>query len=388
MKVLQVINAFFPAWSTGGPARVAYDISKELVKRGHKVTVYTTDIYDKYSRLKFYENPMYINGIEVYHFKNLSNRLAWKNIPVALGMAPTLKKNIKNFDIVHAHLFRSFQAILVHHYTKKYGIPYILQAHGSIPRIGKNSIKLIYDLSFGYKILKSASKVIALTSTEAKECKKIGVPEDKITILPNGINLSEYQELPSKGNLRAKYGIDDEEKIVIYLGRIHKSKGIDLLINSFAKLVKMLNNVKLVLVGPDNGFINETLQLSKKLELESKILVTGFLSEKEKFEALVDADVFVTPSFYGFPITFLEACIAGVPIVTTTFGDALSWINGRIGFVSSATPEDLSRVIYKLLTNSEIYETFSRNCKDIVRKKFSIKSVVSKLEDLYQSIVD
>ena len=87
--------------------------------------------------------------------------------------------------------------------------------------------------------------------------------------------------------------------MVLYLGIIPRSKGIDFLIKSFAILVKMLCNVKLVLIGPDDGFLNEALSLSKTLGLASKILFTGFVSTEEKLEALVDADVFVTPSFYG-----------------------------------------------------------------------------------------
>jgi glycosyltransferase involved in cell wall biosynthesis len=317
----------------------------------------------------------------------VSNKLARKNLAIAPTMAFALNKNIRKFDIIHLHEYISFQAILVHHYAEKYNTPYILQVHGSIPKLEKKRRKQLYELLFGYKLLKKASKVIALTGIEAEQYRNVGIPEDKIVIIPNGIDFSQYKNLPPKGSFKKKYGIKDDEKVVLYLGRIHRSKGIGLLIKSFAKLVKMLNNVKLVLVGPDSGFLNEALSLSKTLKLESKILFTGFVSTEEKLEALADANVFVTPSFYGFPITFLEACTAGVPIVITTLGDTLSWINGRVGFVSPATPEDLSRAIYKILSSNEIYEKFSKNCKDIVRKEFSIEKVVSKLEDLYQNII-
>ncbi|KAF5430840.1 Glycosyltransferase Family 4 [Candidatus Methanophagaceae archaeon] len=123
MRILQVISSFPPAYTYGGPVRVAYEVSKELVKRGHEVTVYTTDVYDVHSRFKYDENPVWLDGIEVYHFKNVSNELAHRNLAAAPMMAFALNKSLKNFDVIHLHEYRSFQAILVHHYAKKIRYP-------------------------------------------------------------------------------------------------------------------------------------------------------------------------------------------------------------------------------------------------------------------------
>ena len=173
MRILQVISSFPPAYTYGGAAKVAYGVSKELVKKGYEVTVYTTDVYDAYSRFKYDINPMWMDEIEVYHFKNLSNRFARKNLAAAPMMALALSKNIENFDIVHLHEHRSFQATLVHHYAKRYGVPYIVQPHGSLPRIvEKKGLKQLYDLVWGYKILRDAKAIIALTSFEAEQDRK------------------------------------------------------------------------------------------------------------------------------------------------------------------------------------------------------------------------
>lgn len=385
MRILQIIPYFHPAYSFGGPVKVAYDISRELTRRGHEVVVYTSDAASLTQRLKTVTEE--VNGIKIYHFRNLSMSLVKNSkLFVTPGLAERLKREINNFDIIHLHEYRTYQNIIAHRYAVKYEVPYVFQAHGGIPKIRRIGRKWLYDIFFGYKLLSEASKVIALTETEAEQYRKSGVTENKIEVIPNGINLSEYR-FPPRGGFKTRHEIEGDEKVVLYLGRIHRSKGIDFLIKSFGILVKILKNVKLVLVGPDDGFLNEALSLSKKLKLESKILFTGFVSEEEKFEALVDANVLATPAFSGFPITFLEACIAGVPIVTTTLGDFLGGINGNVGFVASATCEDFSKALYKILSSNEMHEVFSRNCKDIVRKEFSIQKVASKLEDLYQSVI-
>ncbi len=97
------------------------------------------------------------------------------------------------------HNYRSFQNIAVAHYAKKSGVPYVLQAHGSLPKImGKQRLKWLYDVLFGYRLLKNASKVIALTPFEAQQYIDFGVPEEKIEIIPNGIDLSRYHNFCPK----------------------------------------------------------------------------------------------------------------------------------------------------------------------------------------------
>ena len=79
MKILQIISTPPFAWATGGCARVAYDISKELVKSGHDVTMLTTDLYEPNQRYISKTNPEYIDGIQIFRFKQVSNWLAWKH---------------------------------------------------------------------------------------------------------------------------------------------------------------------------------------------------------------------------------------------------------------------------------------------------------------------
>ncbi|MCK4733875.1 MAG: glycosyltransferase [Methanophagales archaeon] len=389
MKILQVYPYFYPAWSYGGVTRVAYEISRRLADRGHEVTIYATDALDNKSRVTKNTNPTYIDGMKVYYFKNLSNYLTYKHhIPLPLGMPFRIKEEVKKFDVIHLHGYPHSLNVLVHYYAKKYGVPYVLQAHGAVlPFFQKQRLKKIFDIFFGYKMLRDASKVIASTKIEAGQYKKMDVDEDKIEIVPNGIDLSEYDNLPERGEFRRKYSIRDDEKIILYLGRIHKIKGIDLLVDAFAELIKVMDNVKLAIVGPDDGFLSTIKKQIEDLKVGDKILLTGRIPEKDKLGAYVDADVYVLPSVYEtFPISVLEACACGTPIIVTDRCGIANIVNNNVGYVVKYNKNPLQDTIFKILTNVELRRYFGEGGKKLVREKFSWDIVVEQLEKIYGDV--
>jgi len=299
-----------------------------------------------------------------------------------------------NFDIIHIHDARSFQGICTYLWDKIKQVPYVFQPHGSfllsIPEpYGLKMLKIYLDKLVSSKIVKNASKIIALSSFEAEQYKRMGVPEEKIAIIPNGIDLSEYAELPPKGSFKKKFNIPEDKKIILYLGRIHKAKGIGLLIRAYAHLKNEMKdgNTILVIAGPDDEYLSEARNLANSLGLYNSVMFTGFISNEDKLKALVDTEVFVTPSFYGFPMTFLEACAVGTPIVTTSLGDTLEWIDGNAGYIAQPTPSDLAEAIYRIISDNRLRRRFSKNCIEIVKSEFSIEKVVERLEKVYEEVV-
>ena len=387
MKILQVTDTFVPS-DFGGVKVVSYNISKALAKKGYEIVVYTTDANVGHSRLRMAQHEKKMDGFYVRYFKNISNLLAFKyRIFLPLGVIPALKKEIRHFDIIHLHNFRTVQNIIVHHYAQKHGIPYVLQAHGSVlPFFAKQRFKNLYDKVWGYKILKDATKVIALTKTEAEQYKKMEVDENKIVIVPNGIVLSEYENLPDREAFRKKYGIKDDEKVILYIGRLHKTKGIDLLVKAFSDISKESNNVKLLIVGPDDGYQSALEELTKTLKVDDNVLFTGFVTDDEKIAALVNADVFVTPSYSGFPVTFLEACTCGTPIITTNNGDKLDWIHGKVGYVVEYDKGQLRTAIFTVLNDEELRRRFGEEGKRLVREEYGWDIIVTKVEKVYKSM--
>lgn len=386
MKILQVTNFFKPSWEAGGPARVCYDISTELVDMGHDITIYTTDGFKSKLNVKTNE-PVDVDGIKTYYFRNLSRYLARNLVlPIPYYLPIIARKELNEFDVTHIHEYRTVSAIIIRYFATKYNVPYVLQAHGTSPKIVKRfKLKLIFDKLFGYKILKDASKLFALNETEVSQYIDLGADANKIVIIPNGIDSSKFDKLPEKGYFKKKYSIDSEY-IILYVGRLHKSKGIDLLLESFAMMANKDDSIKLVLVGPDDGYQVEFEQMAKDLRISEKVIFTGFVEYEDKIAAYVDSDIFVTPWFSGFPVTFLEACACGLPIITTKKGDKLDWIHDKIGYVVEYNKEQLQDALFEILRDDRLRQKFGEEGKRLVRDDFEWGKIMKQIERIYENV--
>ncbi len=387
MRILQVVPFYYPAEAFGGPVPVVGHVSEELVRRGHEVIVYTTDAIGSSTRQK--ARYLEIRGVKVHYFRNWSNSLAWHRLFFAPGIVPQLRKEIRTFDVIHLQDYRTFQNIVVHHYAKKYGIPYVLQAHGSVGAFfQKGFLKRTFDTIWGYRILRDASKAIAVTKIEAEQLKNVGASEDKIKIVPPGIDLSEFGNLPKKGGFRNRYGLNSSQRIILYLARIHKIKGPDLLAKAFSRLLGDVSDTQLVFVGPDDGYLPALKKLVKELRIEERVLFTGPLFGKEKLEAYVDADVYVLPSSYEiFGLTVLEACACGTPVVVTEACGLADWINQRAGFKVAHDEHRLQEAIGMLLTNEELRKQLGDQASELVREQFSWHKAAQQIEKIYTELL-
>ena len=388
MRILQVVPWFSTGRAASGYVQAVYNISRELVKRGHEVEVYTSNFLG--GKRKVRNCSITIDQIKVSYFNYIMRHYTFFLTPSMISVA---RINLKKFDVVHIHDFRSFQSIVTHYYARKYCVPYVLQAHGSIPRVDAwRRLKWIYDVFFGYKLLKDAARVIALSKIEAEQYKHMGVLEEKIIIIPNGIDLSECAELPPKGSFKKKFGISEDRKIILYLGRIHKIKGIDVLVKAYAHLKNEMNvnDAVLVVAGPDDGFLNEVKFLVYNLGIADSVLFTGPLYGRDKLGAFVDSEVYVLPSRYEtFPMTILEAYACGKPIVASRVG-GLKYlvIDGETGLLfEPGNVEQLAKSIFNIL-NSNVAKEMGLKGKNFVRETFTIEKVVERLEKVYEEVVE
>ena len=378
MKILQVTQFFSPVH--GGSVEVPYHFSKELAKRGHEVAVYTSD---------FKLSHDYIDSIpevRVHYFKTWSSRA---NLDVTPGIVKEARREIRHFDIIHMHNYRTFQNMAIAHYAREYGIPYVLQAHGSATTFfQKGWLKRTFDAIWGYRILKDASKVIAVTKIEVEQYQSLGVSRNRIEVVPNGIDLSEFDNLPERGEFRKKYSLNESQRIILYLGRIHKTKGLDLLAKAFAELSKKLDDAKLVIVGPDDGYLPSLKKLIADLEISDNILFTGPLYDREKLRAYVDADVFVNPRADEiFGLVFLEALVCGTPVICSKGCGIADVIDGQAGFAVPYDTKHLSDAMLRMLSNDKIRRQFGERGKLLVREKFNWQKITDQMERLYQRVL-
>lgn len=389
MKILHVTNFFKPSWEAGGVARVAYEISENLVKEGHEVTVYTTDGFK--SRLNINKNRIVdVDGINTYYFRNLFNYFSRKNITIPYYLPFIAKKEIKNFDIIHIHEHRTLLAIIVHYYAKKYNIPYVLQAHGSIPNtIGKQDQKRLFDALCGKKILKDASKLIAVSNIEVDQYLQMNIPLEKVVVVPNGIDVGSFSSLPDKGTFRKKHSIN-EKHMILFLGRLHERKGIDFLIKSFAELLTEINNVVLVLAGSNDGYLDKAKSLVDELNLKDHVKFTGFISTVEKLEAYLDADVLVYPSTLEiFGLVPFEAIMCGNPVIVTDdcgCGEFIKKANCGC-LVKYGDVIDLKNKIRFILENPDLGSKFVENGQKYITSNLTCPLICKKTEILYESCI-
>jgi len=379
MKILQVIQFF--SSNHGGSAVVPYELSKNLQKRGHEVTVLTTD---------FQLNNDFIDSLEGVEVIPFHCQLSIGGLLVSPSINKYLNENIAKFDIIHMHNFRTYQNIIVYKYAKKYNIPCILQAHGSVSRIvEKKSLKYIYDVSCGNRLLKSVSNVIAVSNVEVNQYLQMNVPLEKVVVIPNGIDIGSFSNLPKKGSFRAKYHIN-QKHMILYLGRLHERKGIDFLIRSFAELLTEMDNVILVLAGPDDGHLNKAKSIVEELSLNDKVKFTGFISSAEKLEAYMDADVLVYPSVLEiFGLVPFESITCGTPVVVTDDCGCGEFIKkANCGYlVTYGDIIDLKYKIRQILENPDIGSKFVENGNKYITNNLTWPLICKKIETLYENCI-
>ena len=395
MKILHVAHFFYPCLSAGGVVNASYQIASNQSK-DNDVKVISSDSCKE--RLKF-PNGRYdvdVNGIKVDYFRNLSNGFKLKTmLDTPLGAPFKIRKDIKDYDIVHIHEHRQTLAILASYFARKNNIPYIVQAHGSVlPFFQKEGLKNLFDKVFGFKILHNASCVFALTEVEKEQYLKMGVDEDKIEIVPLGINLEEYENLPAYGKFRSKFNIDENDKLILFVGRIHEIKGLDLLLDAFNDLIVQSNeknsedipcpSIKLAIVGPDDGYLTELEDKIKEYSLEENVIITGPLYNEEKREALADCDLFVMPSKYeSFTTSGLEAMACSKPLVLTKNNHIHDWVDGNVGLACEDNKDSLRESIEKILFDEELSLIFARNGQKLIKEKYNWDIINNQILEIY-----
>ncbi len=382
MRILQLFDFFSP--HGGGTVDLLYKLSRALAQRGHKVVIYTSD---------FKLDQEYINslrGVKVYAFHSWLSLARGYLTP---GMITEAKGKLKDFDIIHLHCFRSFQNIVIHHYARKYGVPYVLDTHGSLPRMhGKRNfkwlLKWLFDVAFGHRLLRDASKVIAETEVGVNEYKEFGVNQGKIVLIPPPFPIEEFSQLPPPGLFRGKFNIEDK-RIIMFLGRIHWIKGLDFLVESFSKFAQSRSDVILVIVGNDDGYKPNLERLIDRLSLSDRVLFTGFLGGDEKLSALVDADVVVQTSRYeqGAWVPF-EAILCNTPIIVSSNSGAGEDVKkADAGYlVEYGNKLDLRDKIQYVLDNPSEAQNKAQKAKEYIRSNLSLDKEIEKYEQLYKEV--
>ncbi|HEY2906291.1 MAG TPA: glycosyltransferase [Vicinamibacterales bacterium] len=316
LRILHVTPYFTDAWAYGGIPRLATSLAGGLARRGHHVTVCTTDARDGSTRLTSAAPSRTPEGVEIRIFRNVSNALAYRlQFFVPLGLDPFLRRHAASFDVAHLHACRNIPGAIAAYHLQRTGVPYVLAPNGTAAAIERRVMaKRAFDLLAGQRVLNGAARVIAVSSAERLQFDDLGVPAPKVRSVPNPIDLAEFASRPVSGSFRTRFDLPASAPLVLFLGQQTPRKRVDVLVRAFARLERP--GARLVIAGNDMGAEAATRALVKSLGLGQRTLFTGLLRGRERLEALSDADVVVYPSEHEvFGLVPLEAILSGTAVV-------------------------------------------------------------------------
>lgn len=371
MNILQVIPYF--AFTRGGDVNVCYNLTKEFTKMGHKVTILTTTF--DYNR----EDTDSIANLTMVPIEYEFNLALFIYSP---KMEKWLDENIEKYDIIHLHELRSYQNNIVTKYAKKHNIPYVLQPHASTPKnVNKSFIKHAYDFVYGNRIMKNAAITIAVSQEEAYHDRLMNAKD--VRVVYNGMNLEEFENLPPKGTFKDKNDI--KSPYILYLGRIDELKGIDYIIEAFARLPPEYSDYRLVIAGKITDYKKKLDKIIRENKVENRVIFTGFVKEEDKISIYHDAELFVNPVRYmgGVSITVFESLLSNTPVIVTRESGELVEKMDAGSIVEYGDVESLKNEMIRSLEDKTLTEKQVSNAQKYIRENLDWKNVSEKILDIY-----
>lgn len=377
LKILNIVPYFPPAYFFGGPVKLVYEISKELINRGHKAAVLTTDVLDRQNRsgLNFFEN---MEGIDVYRVKNLSNYLAsHHNLYVSFELKKFFDLNL-DFDVVHYHDFRSVNNYFLSKHFAEKNIKQFMSPYGGMSRIEKRFAKNIFDFIFGKTIIGNINIFFAVNNIEKKYIKKF-TGKTNVEILPNHIDVKNSQPI-AKYDIREELNLPRDKKIILFFSRLHPMKNPGFTIEVYNKLPDEIKRQSILLIaGPDDGAVDECKKLVQKYNLDKHVFIIAKTIGDEKWNLYDEASVLILPTTdQAFPLVQLEALSMNTPVVTTE--KALEkYLKNDFGavveFQAESFVDEITRIIRDNIkpANSDVF----------VKKNYSTEVYCEKLVKYY-----
>ncbi|MFA5932975.1 MAG: glycosyltransferase [Microgenomates group bacterium] len=390
MKILQMVPYFYPAWAYGGPAKLVYDTSKYFAESGHEVTVYTSDSYDEKKRMPKEKYVTDVKGLNVRYFRNINNNLAYVyNIFFTPGIFIQSLKEFNKFDVIHLHDFYTPQNVWISFLSEIYKKPYILSVHGCLEkqRLEQRSLfKQIFLKLFGKMLLNNASFLVATSLNEIVAYQEYGIPKEKIVFFGHGVNPEEFQTEVSKLVARKNFGLNRNDCVVTFLGRIHRIKGLDNLV----KAIRRIKNPKIhfVIAGSNDGYLPQLKKDIQKYKLQKKITLWGTCFGEEKSQLFKASDIFVYPSYSeGFSLGILEAAASGLPLVITSGCHFDEVGKQKAGIVVDPDDEQIANAIEKIAEDYKLRIQFGKNAERLIFNDFSMKVIGDRIITIYQKAV-
>ena len=309
MKIAQVCHRYFP--HIGGVESYVREISERLVKKDFEVEVLTTDPSGELLRQEI------INGVRVRRFKSWAPNEAYY---LSNRLKRYLSKHSDNYDVVHAHNYHAFPALYVAGAKSRNRFVFTPHYHGTGHTFFRSLLHVPYKF-LGGNIFEKADKIICVSNYERNlVMKRFKVDEKKVVVIPNGINLEEFKGLKKRSK---------NCRVILYVGRLEKYKGVDYLIKALPKLD---DDVYLEIVGK-GPHKKSLVKLVNRLGVRSIVKFYQDLPRKELLQKYVDADLFALLSNYeAFGISVAEALASRTPCIVANTSALKEFVDDKTCF--------------------------------------------------------
>ncbi len=346
-----------------------------------------------------------IDGFTFYRTPQSSNFLYSLPVINQWGVVETLVKRLETIvnevkpDILHAHspALNGLAAIRV---GKKLSIPVVYECrafwedaavdHGTTH---ENSLRYKITRSLETYVFKNADKVTTICEGLRSDIIKRGVHEDKITVIPNAVNIEKF-EFKKTCDIELKNSLGLADKVVLgFIGSFYAYEGLPLLLDAMQGILQSNENVKLLLVGggPQEQLIKEKVE---QLGFQDIVVFTGRVPHEEVQEYYNLVDIFVYPRLsmrltdLVTPLKPLEAMAQGRIVVASDVGGHKELIKeGYNGSLFEANnPQALAESVIQLLSDSSVFETLQYNGRQFVEHERNWKVSVDRYKEVYGAL--
>jgi glycosyltransferase involved in cell wall biosynthesis len=376
MHVCMLTDYFLPHL-LGGTERTVYEISRRLIKRGHKVTVITLDVHE-------HQRRSHNEGMDIHRLPAISmTRLVRAQLTVSLSAAFETNRIIKSLrpDILHAHnLYFNLTAITPILKCRS-RLPLVTTLH--LPKMQYGSASLdtliqIYLKSIGRAVIEYSDRLVAVSESVLNHAiKDLGVQASKITFIPNGVDLGLY----SPSDQPPKY------PVITYIGRLIQNKGPQFLVQAVPIILKAHPEAHINIVG-EGPLRNKLMQDVVSQGLEGRVQFLGTVVDV--LPILRATTIFVRPSLTeGMSLAVLEAMACGLPIVASNIeGNAELVEDGKTGYlVSPGNPGALAERINCMLADQRASIILGQNARAYAERLYDWERITDKTLTLYDSLL-
>jgi glycosyltransferase involved in cell wall biosynthesis len=401
MKVFMILKEF-PPNIVGGLGIHGFEISKALVRHNQEVHVITP--YVEKTKSNEIINGINVRRIELPDLKWLDKFLFSESIRKlgdfedfflnivsfnfqAYNEVRNLVKEYQNNFIVHAHDWLGIIAGVM--IKKELGIPLVITYHSTeYGRSMGGGIREIMEIeAIGAK---EADLIITVSENMKSELKMLGYPEEKINVIYNGIDESKYDYHIDGREIRRRFGIKEDERVIFFVGRLERVKGIEYLVLSIPKVIEKFPNAKFLILGI-GGMQAYIKTLIEQLKIkENVILVEEFVPESERIKFYAASDICIFPSLYEpFGIVALEGMAMKKPVIVGKTGGLQEIvIHGKNGLhVKPGNSDEIASAIIELLSDKEKMIKFGEEGRKRVEQEFTWDKIAMKTIDVYKKLL-